>query len=88
MASHQTSGREVPATTSAARAMMDGICWPRITKISPLATNWTVSQTTARRIRVVARDCPEVVPRSAKLMVTPAATAARIPEPPIASAPA
>lgn len=57
--------------------MIEGICSPSSTKITPLSANWTVSQTAARRTRVTASARPL---RSVKLMVTPAATAARMPE--------
>ena len=70
----------MPRTTSAARDRIDGICSPRMTKMTPLATNCTVSHTTLRRMRVMAIDWPGMAPRSVKLMVTPAATAARMPD--------
>src|SRR3546814_17333972 len=43
----------------------------------PLSANWIVSHTELRRIRVTAIACRDI---SAKVMVTPALTAARMPE--------
>ncbi len=64
-------------TVRGACSTIPGNCSPSRTKMTPLAANWTVSQTAVRRTRVTPRACPE---RSTNPIVTPAATAARMPE--------